>query len=191
MLDKSKNTYDKLFKIIKENRDCLSFSDYELECLISKSKSHLFGFELKEKYGFDIDPKIIKQSNHCELETPIYAVNCYIRTWSNSMKVSWSDDGRQPEEGEKLLHIGFSTGAYIFGDYYPTNLFQDFFNELKSYKPKYSDTTNRTLYFSLDSAAKFYNDLPKIWDKYTELNKHNYKKHKAQELRQKLKELED
>jgi len=60
--------------------------------------------------------------------------------------ISWSDDGKQPED-ELLLVISFPTGAYIFGDDYPTEFFKEFFQELKTYNPKYTDTTNKTLYF--------------------------------------------
>lgn len=191
MLDKTRKIYHELFDIIDKNRENLFFSDYDLERLREQSEAHCFGLELKEKHGFNIDPKEIKSLNYIELESPCYDSYIYLRRWSKNMKISWSDDGSQPSENEFLLDICFSAGAYIFGDYYPKELFVDFFNELKSYNPKYSDTNNKTLYFSMDNAAEFYNDFPKIWNRYTDLNKENFKKYKAEKLRKELKELED
>lgn len=75
---------------------------------------------------------------------------------STGRSISWSDDGSQPSEetNEWLLVVKFPTGAFIFGDHYPTETFKDFFAELKSFTPKYCDTNNHALYFSSENAAQ-------------------------------------
>lgn len=82
--------------------------------------------------------------------------------------ISWSDDGRQPLN-EMLLVLSFPTGAYIFDGDYPKPVFKDFFDELKTYNPKYSDSHNSSLYFELENGAKVFNDF---WDIF---NKHKQK----------------
>ena len=103
--------------------------------------------------------------------------------------ISWSDDGRQPEDDELLLSISFATGAYIFSDDYPETLFKDFFNELASYAPKYKDTVNKCLYFSMDNAGKIFNDFDAILAKYKSLNKEDFKKRKIEKLKKELETL--
>lgn len=61
--------------------------------------------------------------------------------------ISWPDDDRQPS-GEYLLCLRFSTGAYFFGEDYPTDLFQEFWRELVTLGPEYTDTQNHCLYFT-------------------------------------------
>lgn len=89
-----------------------------------------------------------------------------------------------------MLYIRFPTGAYIFGDHYAKELFNDFFDELKTFEPKYTDTMNSSLYFSMDKAGNFYNNFKKILNKYHDKNKEIYKKIRAEELRKELEKLE-
>jgi hypothetical protein len=109
-------------------------------------------------------------------------------------EISWSDDGRQPKD-EWLLKIGFPTGAYIFGngDYfdkeYPVETFNAFFEELKSYGPKYSDTANHSLYFSSDNARRVYEDFDGIFTRYKEGVVDEMKRQKKRELEQELERL--
>ena len=109
-------------------------------------------------------------------------------------RISWPDDGRQPED-EYLLVVRFPTGAYIFGDYfnkdYPTDAFNAFFDDLKSYGPKYTDTVNHCLYFTADVAKDVY------WNFRTSMDKHRgdaieeNKRRKREKLEAQLKELND
>jgi hypothetical protein len=82
--------------------------------------------------------------------------------------IGYPDDGRQPQD-EWLFRIGFGTGAYIFGDSYPKQTFCAFFNELKSFEPKYIDSANKTLYFTEDKAKAVYDAFWPIFKKYKAL----------------------
>jgi hypothetical protein len=103
--------------------------------------------------------------------------------------ISWSDDGRQPEN-EWLFKIGFPTGAYIFGEYYPKDTFNKFFEELKSYSPAYSDTNNHALYFTSENAKLVYDNFYQIFDKYKSQAAEELKERRKQELIKELAKLE-
>lgn len=109
-------------------------------------------------------------------------------------EISWSDDGRQPKD-EWLLKIGFPTGAYIFGNgdffnkEYPVETFNAFFEELRSYGPKYSDTANHSLYFSSDNARRVYEDFEEIFNRHKTEVVNEMKRQKKQELEQELERL--
>lgn len=101
--------------------------------------------------------------------------------------ISWSDDGRQPLN-ETLLVLSFPTGAYIFDKDYPKPVFKEFFDELRTYNPKYSDSHNSSLYFELKKGAKVFNDF---WDIF---NKHKKKVDdwkREEKVKRLQKELED
>ncbi len=104
-------------------------------------------------------------------------------------KISWSEDDSQPED-EFLLDISFATGAYIFGDDCPIELFKEFFNELKSYGPKYIDKHNKCLYFSMENAGRVFNEFENILNKYNEKNKEDEKKRRVKKLKAELEKLE-
>jgi hypothetical protein len=106
--------------------------------------------------------------------------------------ISWSDDGSQPSsDGEWLYMIRFPTGAYFFHSDYPTDLFNEFFNDLKSYNPKYSDTHNHVLYFDKDSAKAVHHDYGSVLKDYREKVSPYIKKAKADKLRAELEKLEN
>ena len=111
----------------------------------------------------------------------------YIRVHGTS-SISWSDDGNQPQD-EYLYCISFPTGAYIFGDNYPVETFNDFFAELKSYNPKYSDTMNHCLYFSSENANIIHEAFRGIYDKYNALVRGELERKKIAELEHQLKAL--
>jgi len=109
-------------------------------------------------------------------------------------EISWSDDGRQPKD-EWLLKIGFPTGPYLFGNgdffnkEYPVETFNAFFEELRSYGPKYSDTANHSLYFSSDNARRVYEDFEEIFNRHKTEVVNEMKRQKKQELEQELERL--
>ena len=183
-MEKTKQAYQEILDVIGKYKDIIIFDFSELE---TKSKNHLFSIELKEKYGLEIDPKevIMPQYDYTNFSNERYIAwfgKKYRRT------ISWSDNDKQPEE-EILFFLSFSTGAYIFGDDYPTELFQQFFQELKSYKPDYSDTTNHNLYWKLENAKHIFNEYKNILNKYYELNKKDSKERKIKKLQAELEKL--
>ena len=104
--------------------------------------------------------------------------------------ISWSDCGKQPKN-EWLFSISFSTGAYIFGDSYPQQTFQAFFNELKSFGPKYCDSHNYSLYFSEENAKAVYDAFEGIFDKYKGMVDEELKERRKEKLKAELAKLEE
>lgn len=184
MENTAKKAYSEIFKTLKKYKDICVFDIDDLE---RKSKYHLFGIELKEKYGLGIDPKTIQS-----LDWIRFGVYKTIGWYGDKHKrtISWSDDGTQPED-ELLLQISFSTGAYIFGDDYPINLFEKFFDELKSYNPKYLDTSNKCLYFSMDNANIIFNAFNSILQKYNEINEKDAIQRRIKKMKEDLEKLEN
>lgn len=180
--EESKKMYSEILSILDKYSDnCI----YDIRDLKQKSECHLFGIKLKEIYGLNIDPKIINSSNYIR-----FGGYMSIGMWGEKYKrtIAWPDDDRQPED-ELLLCIGFPTGAYIFGRDYPTDLFQKFFNELKSYKPKYTDSLNTNLFFDMGNAKGIFNNFNDILKKYHDLNKEDFKQRKIKELEKQLESL--
>lgn len=180
------NTTEKAYKeILKALNKYKSEIVFDVDSLERQAKQHLFGLELVEKYGFKIDPKNIHSTDWQKLKE-----NVYIGIFDGERRrISWPDDGRQPKN-ETLLYISYPTGAFIFGDDYPTEFFQKFFLELKTYKPKYIDSANKSLYFSLDNAGKIYNDYDSIIKRYYEKNKEDLRQRKIKQMKYELSKLE-
>ena len=179
--------YKEILDVIKKHREICVYDVNEMEFL---AKKHLFGIELKEKYGFNIEPRNI-QSLDWNRFSDYMSLGLWGKTYNR--KISWPDDGKQPED-ELLLELNFSTGAYIFGDFsdhdYPTEFFKEFFQELKAYNPKYVDTTNKNLYFSMVNAGKIFNEFPALLTKYYDLNKTDAKERKIKKLQAELDKLQ-
>ena len=180
------NTTEKAYKeVLKTLNKYKSEIVFDVDDLERQAKQHLFGVELVEKYGFELDPKNIHSTDWQKLKE-----NVYIGFFDGVRRsISWPDDGRQPKN-ETLLYISYPTGAYIFGGDYPTEFFQKFFLELKTYKPKYIDSTNTSLFFSLDNAGKIYNAYDSIIKKYYEKNKEDLKQRKIKQMKDELSKLE-
>ncbi len=183
MKSKVEKAYSEILKVLKKNKDICVFDVDDLEM---KSKLHLFGLQLKEEYGLNIDPTHVRSLEYNKFGDD-RVVGLYGEKYRRT--ISWSDDGTQPED-ELLFHISYPTGPYIFGGDYPTAFFEKFFLELKSYKPKYIDSANKGLYFSMDNAAKIFNDYYDILNKYNEENKKDIKKRKIRKMKEELEKLE-
>lgn len=181
---KTQEAYTKILNLVKKFNDSIIFDYKDLEY---KSKCHLFGIELKEKYGMELNPEDIKSLNYSRLGDYVS-----LGMWGEKHRrtISWSDNGEQPED-ELLLCLSFSTGAYIVGSDYPTEIFKEFFQELKTYNPKYTDTANNNLYFSMDNAGKIFNEFPAILKKYREKSMENRKYREIKELEEKLVKLKN
>jgi hypothetical protein len=185
---KWKKAYQELLEVAEKYPNFGNmYSFYDIDKLREEAKKHLWAIELYEKYKVKLDHTRISSTDYINISDYLslgYFGEKHQRT------ISWSDDGRQPENSELLLCIHFSTGAYIFGDDYPKEFFQEFYEELKSYKPKYQDTTNKYLYFSMDNASKIFNDFDTILQKYWDKNKADAKKRKIAKMKEQLAELE-
>ena len=179
----TKKAYNEIFKAMKKHKDICVFDIDDLEI---KSKLHLCGLELKEKYGLNVDVKQVRSFNWIECGEYVH-IGWYGN--KHNRTVSWPDDGKQPID-EQLVSFKFSTGAYIFGDDYPTELFQKFFLELKSFNPDYSDSHNHCIYFKVERAKDVFNSFNDILKKYYEINKEDAKKRRIEKMKADLLKLE-
>jgi len=181
-MELTKKAYKEILKVLNKYKNEIVF---DIDNLETKAKHHLFGVELVEKYGFDLDPKRMYSTDWQELRE-----NVFIGFWDGERrKIHWSDDGSQPND-EILLCIKYPTDAYIFGGDYPTVFFQKFFLELKTYKPKYIDSQNHSLYFSMENASKIFNAYDSIVKEYREKNKEDLKQRKIKKMKDELSKLE-
>ena len=182
-----KRTYEELLEVYERNVE-----DLKNEASFFKDiQAKLEIIELNEEYGLDIDVNRIYDSNKDWIKLSEYAVlgvfgESYRRT------IAWSDDGHQPYDGERLLYISFPTGQYIFscnGEL--REFFGVFFDELKSLVPKYCDTTNHNLFFSIDEAAKVHAEYLKIFKKYQGMAKKELDRVKMVRLEKELAKLKE
>ena len=182
-MEKVKKAYDEIFKALHKHREICVFDISDLE---RKAKTHLFGLELKEVYGLNIDPKQVSSFDYQsfgEKKIGLFGEK-HRRT------ISWSVDGRQPED-EYLFTVSFPTGAYIFGEDYATDFFQKFWLELKTYKPDYIDEANHCLYWKLENAKDAFNNYDSVLKKYYELNKEDVKRRRIEKMKKELEQLEN
>lgn len=182
---KTASIYRDILKVAKSYNKS-ELNNWDIEGIITKAKLYLHGVSIIDDYGLNIDPNKISSFDWNELREYIYIGN-----WGDKYNrtISWSDNGEQPKD-ELLLTIKFPTGAYIFGDDYPTKLFEKFFNELKAYNPKYSDTANKNLLFSMDNAKDVFNDFDGLLKKYHQINIEDRKQRKIDKMKSELQKLE-
>lgn len=181
-MNTTKKAYKEVLRVLNKYKSEIIFDVDRLEL---EAKDHLFGVDLVEEYGFDLDPKIINNTTYQKLKDNIAI--CFLDGEQN--KIAWPDNGKQPNN-ETLLWIGFPSGPYIFGSDYPVEFFQKFFMELKTYNPKYVDSANKSLYFSMDNAGKIYNSYDSIIERYREENKKDAVQRHIEKTRKALAELE-
>jgi len=182
MLEEAKRAYEEIFEVIKKHGDLCVFNVANLK---REAECHIFCLELKEKYGLNFKEKIYSIDYIC------FGEYMRIGRWGEKYKrtISWSDDGTQPND-EVLLSVSFPTGPYIFGKDYPREFFLKFFSELQKYNPKYKDSTNYTLYYTLDNAKDIFNNFNSILDKYHKINKEDCIRRKIIKLEKELDELQ-
>jgi hypothetical protein len=181
-MEKTQKAYNEIIEVLNKHRDlCV----YDISDLESKAKKHIFGLRLVEEYGLKLDPRNVQSLDYIR-----FGDYRAIGWWGEKYRreVSWSDDGKQPDD-EFLFSISFSTGPYIFGYDYPKELFKEFWQELKNYNPKYCDTTNHCMYFSIESCSKVFNEFDNIIKKYYEKNKEDFKLRKIKKMEEDLLKL--
>ena len=181
--NKIKEAYTEILEVLNKHKDYCIYNVKELE---SQANKHLFGLKLNQEYGLDIKPTEISS-----LDYNRFGEYRSIGWWGEKYKrtISWSVDEKQLED-ELLFVLNFSTGAYIFGEDYPKELFQEFWQELKSYEPKYCDDVNHGLFFSMSNASKLFNSFNDILKKYLNKNKEQAKDRKIEKLKKELEKLE-
>lgn len=168
--------YRKLIDIMQE------YSDLDIKSELGSINEKLKLAELSELFGIDLKNKSF--SNYIHLNYDNTKSLGYFKEGS----ISWSDDGRQPE-GEWLYRLSYPCGAYTFHSDYPTETFGKFIDEIKSYNPKYSDTCNKSFYFSPENAKTIHDNIDTIFSKYLSQVKDELKKMKIKKLENELTKL--
>lgn len=178
----TKKAYDEILTLVKSHKDVCSFDISEME---NKAKNHLYRINLEEKYGIGLSTYEICTPDYTKIDK-----NRYIAMHGKNYRrtVSCSDDGKQPNE-ENLYVLTFCTGPYIFGEDYNVDIFDEFFNELKTFNPKYSDTHNNKLYFTLENAKAVHNAYNDIFKKYQRKYLEYLKRNKIAALEKELESL--
>lgn len=187
-LKETKKMYSEILKTLNKYKEICIFDIEELE---RKSKLHIYGVQLKEEFGLNINLNHINSLEYNQFED-YKTISWYGNKYNR--RISWSVNGKQPKN-ELLFTLGFSTGAYIFGDYmnhdYPTEFFQKFWLELKTYKPDYIDEANKYLYWKIENAKEAFNSFDEILNKYHALNIEDIKLRKIKKLKEDLAKLEN
>ena len=173
--------HEELLELLEE------YSDIVEDCpgsdLLTYVKGRLELLKLSD--DFDIDFSNIRGYHYTN-----FKVNQHTRVIKGATVVC-SDDGRQPDEDEYLYIIRFPAGVYTFGQHYPRELYGEFFRELKSYNPKYSDTTHSYLYFSKENARDIHKAFPEIYRKYESRVEEARKRLRKKELEDELRKLSE
>lgn len=193
---KWKKAYTELLRVCEKYPGFSIYNFRDIDTMMRSAKGHLMLIEWYEKYGLKINhdhnPYEYNYLNMGDYMTFNHFYDAEEDKASGSGRfISWSDDDRQPNN-EWLLVISFPTGAYIFGEDYDgqKELFQNFMERLKSYKPDYSDTVNKTLYWKLENAKPIYEEFSGIKREFMEMNRQELNKRKADKLRRELAKLE-
>jgi hypothetical protein len=194
-MEKVKYMYKELLSVYNKYSDEKFFNDHlfdDVRVWKENAERHLRIFEWNEKYWINIKHSCAADRKYFEVWE--YRHFSYFNNAKEEQEkwnwcyISRSDDWRQPNN-ERLLAITFPTWWYIFWEDYPKELFEKFFNELKSYNPKYSDTTNNTLYFWIDDCTKIFNEFDNILKKYHEINIEDRKLRKIKKMEEELQKL--
>lgn len=166
-----------------------SCATWELKNLISRLHEELDRHQLSENFDIPVDALSLVGDEWYRIRA--YPEEQYLGYYGNgnNREVSWSDDDRQPED-EWLFTLKFSSGAYIFGEDYPKETFNAFFNELKEFSPKYIDTVNSALYFDGKNAGEVYRNLKDIYLKHKAEVQKELDKKRIAKLKAELEKLE-
>jgi hypothetical protein len=176
---------------------CEQYTDTEgtLSEIRLKAKNRVMRYEWKEKYGIELSSDCkFAEYDYCNIGN--YQIISYFKDGYISHKegggrsISWPENNKQPVN-EWLYEVSFSTGAYIFGDDYEgqKQLFHDFFEELRTYKPDYEDLHNHNLYWKLENANKILTRFKKILIKYSDKNTKELKEREINKLKAELEAL--
>lgn len=182
---------EKAMRVCKKNAQL--FSDLGINQFAhayDEVRKSLYAIRLQEDFGIHgVTRGMVRH-----VEPDVYVViNEHMHIASMGEKycrtIAWSADRRQPKD-EIMLVLTFPTGAYIFGDSYPTALFNDMWAEIKTFNFKYVDDVNHNVYFSLDEAAPIANAFRDILQKYYKRFRDEFNVRRAAELRRELEKLE-
>ena len=192
-----KQAYKDIYDVCEKYSDNDWYRGGDIKDMLDTANGHLILIEWEEKYGLKVSHEFNPKTwNYFKISD-----NQIISHYQNAMEehkngsgryISWSDDGKQPMN-EWLFELCFPTGPFIFGKDYDgqLNLFQKFFNELKTYNPDFSDSHNHSLYWKLENAKDIFNKFNKILNKYRKINQSELKQREIKKLEDELKKLKN
>ena len=185
-----KDTFEKIIKLCETKDEEGTLSEIRL-----KAKNRVIRYEWEEKYGITLGSDCrFAEYDYCQwgsYEFISYFKDGYVSHKAGSGRsISWSEGDKQPVD-EWVYSVGFSTGAYIFGEDYEgqQQLFQDFFEELRTYKPDYEDLHNHCLYWKIENAKEILSQFKLILKKYNDKNREELKQRKIDKLKAELESL--
>lgn len=161
--------------------ECNILEDIRIMC-----KKQLLAEGLNKKFGFNLSYKDIYSEDWIRVSN--YYGDMGIGIWGVDYNRTISNIQEQPVN-ERLFSICFPTGAYIFGEDYPKELFNRFYSELETYNPKYNDKINHNLYFDLNNGAKIYKEYNNVLSKYRKEYYDGAKQRQIDELQRQIDKL--
>lgn len=186
-----KNIFQKIIDICEQNTD----EEGTLSDIRIKAKNRVIRYEWQEKYNITL-PSDCRFAEYDYFTIDNYQRISYFKEGylckqnRSGRYISWSEGDKQPVD-EWIYEVGFSTGAYIFGnDYdYQQQIFQDFFEELRTYKPDYEDLHNHNLFWKIENAKEIMSQFKGIFNKYCDRNKSELKEREIKKLETQLNNL--
>lgn len=195
--DRIKKAYKEIESVCEKYTDLAEqYEMRDIKDMLIAAKNHLKIAKWEDDYGIKLPHKICLHGATYAKIGEYITLNHYGNAEKDKEEgsgryISWSDNGRQPNN-EWLLVITFPTGGYIFGGDYEgqKQLFQDFFDELKHYNPDFCDTSNKGLYWRPENASSIYKEFNSIIKKYHERNASELKNRKIAKMKSELAKLE-
>lgn len=167
--------YEEILNLMKSNIDIFD-GDINIK---SKLESRISAMRLSDDFDIEVSPNQLWGSHDYVNLSEYISIGLFGKSLNRT--ISWSDDRTQPDN-EWLYSIRFPTGAYIFGDSYPTDAFNKLFEELKSYNPKYTDSRNRTLYYTKETAKAVHEIFDTLYAKYRDISIEESKQNQIADL---------
>lgn len=143
-----KEAYEEMLPVLKKYKDLprVATTIWEVERCLGECKRYEHWKINKPNWGYDYG---------CGLPCDAFLQECeYI-------------DNQKLSSPTTYFVLYFSSEPYIFEDYYPKQLFDEFLAELiNQTNPKYVDSLHNKLYYTEDNASNAYEVVRKLYEKY-------------------------
>jgi hypothetical protein len=179
-LYKHKAAYDEMMAVLTKYKQlpCVDNAMYKIRYVAQACQDY-------EKWRID---KPYWDYSLCLNGISIYT--CPVAEISNQINKHGMHETLKFTEPKDLLQIWFSTGAYIFGQDYPKELFNEFYCALKTEcPPLYEDGLNAHIYYKPKDAAKAYETCMRLYDEYSQKYKEQVKERRVKALEEELAKL--
>ena len=183
----------KISKYLEKSKSADSLIEFSLNEINSKLRKLKQQFEFINDWGFpESVSHICSGANWFTGPRTNEEFVSFINFSDPNYSIGCPDDGNQPSK-EWLMHIRFATGAYVIAKHYPKEIFNQMFEELKTFNPKHVDTANNSLYFPLGpdhkETVQVFLELENIVEKYTRIDQDSRKDERIAELRKEIEKL--